>query len=95
MVTSTPLHWKGLVIIVYGTPGATIVIFRLLVNAIKQFAHVIFKPAARPQPAFGRLWACAWLTEIVFVKVCVYLSMFIRTHPREQNRLITVKAAFT
>ena len=31
--------------------------------------------------------------------VCVYLStylpMFVRTHPREQNRLITIKAAFT
>ena len=41
----------------------------------------------------------AWFTEIVFVKVCVcvciYLPMFVRTHPREQNRLITVKAAFT
>ena len=60
----------------------------------------IFKPGALPQPAEGRLWACAW-TVIVFVKVCVYtylstyLPMFVRTHPREQNRLITVKAAFT
>ena len=56
-----------------------------------------FKPGARPQPAFGRLWACAWFTEIVFVKVCVctYLPMFVRTYPREQNRLITIKAAFT
>ena len=58
---------------------------------------LLFKPGARPQPAEGRLWACAWFTEIVFVKVCVctYLPMFVRTHPREQNRLITVKAAFT
>ena len=30
--------------------------------------------------------AHAWFTEIVFVKnVCVYLSMFVRTYPREQN----------
>ena len=28
---------------------------------------VFIKPGARPQPAFGRLWACAWFTEIVFV----------------------------
>ena len=60
----------------------------------------VVKPGARPQPAKGRLWACAWFTEIVFVKVCVctylstYLPMFVHTHPREQNRLITVKAAF-
>ena len=36
--------------------------------------------------------------EIVFVKVCVcvYLSTYVVcTHPREQNRLIMVKAAFT
>jgi len=30
---------------------------------------------------------CAWFTEIVLRKVCVYLSiyvpMFVRTHPRE------------
>ena len=26
---------------------------------------------------------------------CIYLPMFVRTHPREQNRLLTVKAAFT
>ena len=39
----------------------------------------IFKPGARPQPAKGRLWACAWFTEIVFVKVCVctYLSTYV------------------
>ena len=49
------------------------------------------------KPGKGRLWARAWFTEIVFVKVCVcvpiylstylpvHLSMFIRTHPREQN----------
>ena len=61
-------------------------------------ATSVFKPGARPQPAKGQLWACAWFTEIVFVKcVCVpiYLPMFVRMHPREQNRLITVKAAFT
>ena len=58
---------------------------------------IFIKPGARPQPAEGWLWACAWFTVIVSVKVCVctYLSMFVRTHPREQNRLITVKAAFT
>ena len=61
----------------------------------------LLKPGTRPQPAEGRLWACAWFTVIVSVKVCVctylstYLPMFVRTHPREQNRLITVKAAFT
>ena len=69
-------------------------------HIFEQLVVVIVKPGARPQPAFGRLWACAWFTEIVFVKVCVctylstYLPMFVRTHPREQNRLITVKAAF-
>ena len=67
--------------------------------ALGLFKPIICKPGARPQPAEGRLWACAWFTEIVFVKLCVcvpiYLSMFVRTHPREQNRLITVKAAFT
>ena len=46
----------------------------------------VFKPGARPQPAEGRLWACAWFTEIVFVKVCVctylpiYLCLSVRTH---------------
>ena len=72
---------------------------------LRKFSRNIFKPGARPQPAEGRLWACAWFTVIVSVKVCVctylsiylctYLPMFVRTHPREQNRLITVKAAFT
>ena len=81
------------------------------VLSLSGFGYIqhFFKPGACPQPAEGRLWACAWFTEIVFVKVCVctylstylpiylftYLPMFVRTHPREQNRLITVKAAFT
>ena len=44
------------------------------------------KPGTYPQPAKGRLWACAWFTEIVFV--CIYLSMFVCTHPREQILLV-------
>ena len=26
--------------------------------------RALFKPGARPQPAEGRLWACAWFTVI-------------------------------
>ena len=45
-------------------------------------AHHYVKPGARPQPAEGRLWACAWFTVIVSVKVCVcvYLSIYLSTY---------------
>ena len=54
----------------------------------KKFKNIFFKPGARPQPAEGRLWACAWFTVIVSVKVCVcvpiylpiYLCLSVRTH---------------
>ena len=46
-----------------------------------------------------RLVYCNCFRKSVCVYLSIYLStylpMFVRTHPREQNRLITVKAAFT
>ena len=56
--------------------------------------RILFKPGTRPQPAIGTLavGTRAWFTEIVFVKTCmcvpIYLSMFVRTHPREQILLV-------
>ena len=37
----------------------------------------VFLNQACPQPAKGQLWAHAWFTEIVFIKVCVYLSTYL------------------
>ena len=40
----------------------------------------VFKPGTHPQLAKSWLWACAWLSEIVFVKMCVYLSIYLSTY---------------
>ena len=37
----------------------------------------VFLNQAHPQPAFGQLWARAWFTEIVFVKVCVCVPIYV------------------
>ena len=46
--------------------------------------NVVIKPLTHPQPAKGQLWALAWFTEIIFVKVslCVpaYLCFSVCTH---------------
>ena len=59
----------------------------LITNSVARYERkvilhgtTIFKPGARPQPAEGWLWARAWFTEIVFLKVvcvCIYLPIYV------------------
>ena len=36
----------------------------------------------------GWLWVHAWFTKIISEKVCIYLSLSVRTDPREQTILV-------
>ena len=68
-------------------------------------AKPFFKPGARPQPAYGRLWARAWFPEIIIVfrKVCVclyvcifvclYVYLFVFPHPREQTSYLKLESS--
>ena len=65
-----------------------------LFSLLKKFNFLLNQVRAHSRP-WARLVYCNCFRKSVCVCVPIYLSMFVRTHPREQNHLITVKAAFT
>ena len=78
-----------------------------MLNFFKPGARPQLAEHRRPKAGCGRTPGLLKLFFFFRKSVCVcvpiyqstylhiYLSMFVRMHPREQNRLITVKAAFT